>query len=188
VFVVQDTQLITLQSLTNLLTTERVLLRLNNRRYYMNRLTRIFATAALSTAFAFAQGAGDGTRHAPDPQKMTEMRVNMLTARLGLSESQKSQATAIFTQAATDGQAIRTSMQPIYQSLSDAVKKNDTAGIDQFSADLGSLTGKLTAIDRKADAALYAILTPEQQTKYSERGQGGPGGFGPGRGGFRGGR
>jgi len=62
--------------------------------------------------------------------------------------------------------------------MRDAVKKNDTAAIDQLSATIGTETGQLSAIQNKADAAFYAILTPDQQAKYDKagpRGRGLPG-------------
>ena len=71
-------------------------------------------------------------------------------------------------------------MRTANQSLVDAVKKNDTAAIDQVSANIGTLQGQLTAIQSKADAAFYAILTPDQQSKYHIGPMGGPGGMGPG--------
>jgi Spy/CpxP family protein refolding chaperone len=138
----------------------------------------------------FSQGPPDGPRGGtpPDPQAMIQMRVNFLASRLSLTDAQKTKATSIFTDASTANQSVRTSMQSNRQSLLDAVKKNDTAAIDQLSVTAGTLTGQLTAIEMKAEAAFYATLTADQQAKYDEMPRGGPmrGGFG--RGGFRGSR
>jgi len=64
-----------------------------------------------------------------------------------------------------------------------AIKSNDANGVATASAQIGTLTGQMTANTAKADAAFYATLTPEQQAKYTPagggfggRGFGGPGG------------
>jgi Spy/CpxP family protein refolding chaperone len=83
--------------------------------------------------------------------------------------------------------SVRDSLKTAHQSLTDAVKSNNSAGIDQASSTIGSLTAQMTAADSKAEAAFYQILTPDQQTKYTESQGRGFGGFGrgPGPGGFR---
>jgi Spy/CpxP family protein refolding chaperone len=148
----------------------------------MTKFTRFMIAAAFSATLMLAQGPGGrrgpgGTP--PDPQQMAERRVNFLTRTLNLTDAQKSQATTIFTNAATAAQSIHTNMQTARQTLRDAVKKNDSAAIDQAAQTIGNLTGQLTSIEGKANAAFYAILTPDQQTKFDS----GPGrGFGPGMG------
>ena len=54
---------------------------------------------------------------------------------------------------------------PDRQSLGDAVKVNNTVSIDQIAANIGTLQGQITAINSKADAAFYAILTADQKAK-----------------------
>ncbi len=142
--------------------------------------------AGLLTVLAFAQGPGSGPMGGtpPDPQTMAQRRVDGLARFLNLTDDQKSSALPIFTKEATDSQSIRTSLQTNRQSISDAVKKNDVATIDSLATEAGTLNGQLIAIESKADAAFYAILTADQQTKYDRmlaRGPGGPmgpGGFG----------
>jgi hypothetical protein len=132
----------------------------------------------LAAAAAFAQTAPTP----PDPATQAQMRVNMLASQLNLTDAQKSSALSIFTASFTAAQNIQTSLQANRTSLSDAVKKNDTATIDQLSATAGTLTAQLTAIDSKADAAFYTLLTADQKTLYDAMPHGGPGGrgFGPG--------
>jgi Spy/CpxP family protein refolding chaperone len=121
---------------------------------------------------------------------MLKMRVERLTEQLELTAAQVTKATSIYSDAQTASQAIQSSMQTNRQSLAEAVKKNDTAAIDRLSVTAGTLSGQITAIDSKAEAAFYAILTASQQAKYDtmpRRGPGGPGGpmgpqgFGPPR-------
>jgi Spy/CpxP family protein refolding chaperone len=148
----------------------------------------------LFAALGFAQGRGmrpmdTSNGQAPDPAAMVQMQVNMLAARLNLTDSQKAAALTIFTNSQTASQTIQSALQTARQSLSAAIKKNDTATIDQLSLTIGNATAQLTAIQSKAEAAFYAILTADQQALYDKmppggRGGGrggpmGPGGFGP---------
>jgi hypothetical protein len=78
---------------------------------------------------------------------------------------------------------LQTSLNADWTSMQAAVQSNSTGTIDSLSASIGSLTGQITDIQNKADAAFYAILTSAQQTTLnSSGGFGGPGG-GPGPGG-----
>lgn len=116
---------------------------------------------------------------------MVAHRVNFLTTVLNLTSAQQQQATTIFTNAANSVSALHTSLKNAHQSLTTAVSGNDSAGIDQASNTIGTLTTQVTSIHAKANAAFYQILTPDQQSKLtklqSERGSGmrmgGPGGF-----------
>lgn len=134
--------------------------------------------AGVTAAFAFAQGFGprDGGGTPPDPQTMIARRVNFLATMLNLTDAQKAKATSIFTDAVTAGQSARSSMQSTRQSLADAIKKNDTAAIDRLAMTAGTTSGQLLAIEAKADAAFYAILTADQRTKYDAMPHRGPGG------------
>ena len=154
----------------------------------INKSTFIPA-ALLSAAFVFAQqGPGGGPRGnrgggPGDPQQMIERRVEFLANLLGLTDAQKTSAASIFTNAFSSGQDARTNLRTTNQSISDAVKKNDAGAIDQLSATVGNLTAQITAIDRKADATFYALLSADQKAKYDTMSRGGPGGFGGPRGG-----
>ena len=128
----------------------------------------------LAATLAFAQT----TRTPPDPATMAQMRVNRLATELSLTDAQKTTALSIFTSAYTAAQTVQTNLQTNRQSLATAVKNNDTAGIDQLAAASGTLSGQLTAINSKADAAFYAILTAAQKTLYDAAPHGGPGGRG----------
>lgn len=146
----------------------------------IKKLATMCMAAGLSAALVFAQGRGAGPMGGtpPDPQAMIEMRVSRLATLLNLTDAQKTKATAIFTDAYTASQSIQSNWQSNRQSISDAVKKNDTAAIDRLSVTAGTLSGQLTAINSKAEAAFYAILTTDQQVKYDSLPHGGPGGPG----------
>jgi hypothetical protein len=139
------------------------------------KLSMLTTAIALSAALAFAQGPGT-----PDPATMAQMRVNMLNSQLSLTDSQKATALSIYTNAYTSAQTIQTSLQTNRQSLSAAILANNVSSIDQLSAASGTLNGQVTAINAKADAAFYALLTTDQQKIYATLppggGRGGPGG------------
>ncbi|HUQ93461.1 MAG TPA: Spy/CpxP family protein refolding chaperone [Bryobacteraceae bacterium] len=140
----------------------------------MNKFSRLLTAAAVAATLSFAQHPGHkrgGTP--PDPAAMVERRVTQLSASLSLTEDQKEKATTIFTNASTAAQSLRSTLKTTHESLADAVKTNNTAAIDQFSATLGNLTGQLAAIQGKADAAFYAVLTADQQSKFNESRRGG---------------
>jgi Spy/CpxP family protein refolding chaperone len=146
-------------------------------------LAKMCVVAGVTAVLGLAQppGGRPGGGPSADPQAMIKMRVDFLGAQLGLTDSQKDQAAGIFTAAYTASQSIRSELQTNRQSLSDAVKKNDTASIERLAAASGILNGQITAIDSKAEAAFYALLTVEQQAKYDSAPRAGPGGpAGPG--------
>jgi Spy/CpxP family protein refolding chaperone len=152
-------------------------------------VVKVFVATGLLAAPILAQGwrplNTSGTP--PDPQTMAQMRVNGLARMLDLTDAQKATATTIFAAAYTASQSIRSNSQTARESLSDAVKKNQTAMIDNLAFQIGTYEGQLTAIDSKAEAAFYAILTADQQAISNTMPRGGPGGpggpMGRGRGG-----
>jgi Spy/CpxP family protein refolding chaperone len=144
----------------------------------------VFVTT-LAASLAFAQTSsntptrGNGIQH----------RIAILTTLLTLTTAQQQQATTIFTNAATAAMPVRTSMKTAHESLQTAVTGNDVAAIDTNATTIGTLTAQLTSIEATAKAAFYQILTPAQQTKFTQfeaQGHGGMGG-GMGAGGFHGG-
>jgi len=159
----------------------------------MNTILRGGILAALLSGAIMAQPFGDLTAHTPpDPATMVANKVARLTALLTLTTAQASQATTIFTNAQTAITPIQTNLTTYRTALQAAVKSNSTAIIDQQSTLIGTATGQITAIQNKADAAFYALLTTAQQTTLNSsrggigggggRGPGGPGGFGRGPG------
>lgn len=148
----------------------------------MLRLTTVLVLAAA----AFAQepppmGPPPGDGPAPGA-----MRLRRLAKPLKLTDAQKTKAAALFEDAADATQALQSKIRANREELEAAIKKNDAAKIDALSAAAGTLLGQRTAIQSKAQAAFYALLTPEQQAKYDaldERGPGGPVMGGPGMGG-----
>ena len=145
----------------------------------ISRLTlTLVAVAAVSIAQTSGTTSGT-TRTPPTPATLAQMRVNRLAAELSLTDAQKTSALSIFTTAYTNEQTIQTNLQTARTSLRDAVKANNGATIDQLSTTIGTATGQLSAIEAKAEAAFYAILTADQKAIYDAHPRGGRG-FGPG--------
>lgn len=94
--------------------------------------------------------------------------VSTLTALLSLTSSQQQQVADIYTNAATMRATVTTSLKAARKALRDAVKNNDTGGIAQASATLGTLTGQFVSNGAIANAAVFQLLTPDQQTKLSQ--------------------
>ena len=112
----------------------------------------------LSSAMAAAlMGERRAARAVPGPRQIDDREA-------APRRRQQSQATSIFGNAQATESALHASLKTAHQALNDAVKSNNTVGIEQLSNTLGSLTGQLTLAQSKARAAFYQILTPEQRT------------------------
>jgi Spy/CpxP family protein refolding chaperone len=93
--------------------------------------------------------------------------LNSLTALLSLSAAQKQQAATIFAGAANSRVSVHSSLKAARKALRNAVTSNDTGAISQASTALGSLTSQHIQYGALANAALFQLLTPDQQTKLS---------------------
>ena len=135
-------------------------------------------TAGLCVTQAFAQGP-------PDPAEMVQRRVERLNDELKLTKAQQKQITSIYMDAQTASQQVRGGMREANQALVAAIKSNDANGISQAANNIGSLYAQMTVANAKAEAAVYAALTPDQQAKWQPMvgGMGGGGMYGGGRGG-----
>jgi len=140
-------------------------------------------TAGLSLAPALAQNGP------PDPAEMVQMRVDRMNETLKLTKVQQKQITAIYMDTQTSNQSVMGGMREANQSMAAAIKANDNNAMSQAANSIGTLTAQVQLANAKAEAAVYALLTPDQQAKYQPGGMRGMGmGMGgPGGGGRRGG-
>jgi Spy/CpxP family protein refolding chaperone len=151
------------------------------------RILTATAFMAFATPLVHAQ-----TTTPPTPAQIVSNQVARLTKLLDLTSTQQASATTIFTTEQTALATLRTSMQTARTALQTAIKSNDAAAIGTESTQIGTLTGEEVLAQSTAGAALYAILTADQQAKYDTLGPlgGGPAGFGgpggPGPHGFAG--
>jgi Spy/CpxP family protein refolding chaperone len=104
--------------------------------------------------------------------------VERLTRQLGLSADQAAKALTIFTNSLTAIQPLQTSMRQARQAAAAAVKTNETATIEHQATSIGLVTGQIAAVELKAEAGFYQILTAEQKAKMDQGG--GRMGMGPG--------
>lgn len=147
----------------------------------MNKIRRNFmaaALAALTLTGSLPLLADDSTR-IPSTN-----RLDFLAGYLTLTDSQKSQATTIFAAATTAATTAQGQLTAAHDALIVAVKANRAdAELDRLAAAVGTIHGQIEAIQAKATAKFYALLTAEQKTKYDALGT--RGGIGGGRGGPR---
>jgi Spy/CpxP family protein refolding chaperone len=94
--------------------------------------------------------------------------LTFLTAYLSLTSSQSSQIAGIMSQAAATEQSIHQGLKTARQNLALAVKYNDTANISQAATAMGSLAAQRATAGANANAALYQVLTAEQQTMLNQ--------------------
>ena len=150
----------------------------------MPRISKLFFVAAACAAALFAQRPFGTLTSAtpPDPLTIVANQVARLTSLLMLTTAQQTQATTIFTNALNAVTPLETAISTDRTSLQTAVKSNDSATIDQLASAIGTAQGQILSIQNKADAAFYAMLTADQQTKLSQTHFFGGAGFGFGRG------
>lgn len=111
-------------------------------------------------------------------------RLEFLTGYLSLSDTQKTQAQAIFDAAESAGETARGQMTAAMDALKAAVKANASdADLDRLAAAVGVIHGQSAGIQAKASAKFYALLNADQKTKYDAMGdRSGGSGKGPGGG------
>ncbi|MFN0103620.1 MAG: Spy/CpxP family protein refolding chaperone [Bryobacteraceae bacterium] len=108
-------------------------------------------------------------------------RLDYLAGYLSLTDAQKAQATTIFAAASTAAETARGQLTAANEALTAGIKANNSdAVLDRLAAAVGTVQGQIAAINAKASAKFYALLTAEQKTKYDALGERGAGGR-PGR-------
>jgi Spy/CpxP family protein refolding chaperone len=120
--------------------------------------------------------AAQDTHTPPSPADMVAHRVAHLTQLLTLTSAQQTQATTIFTNEESATSGLRTSIEAARTALETAVEANDSATISAQATQIGALTGQEVQARATAEAAFYAILTADQQTRYKAVRSAGPGG------------
>src|ERR1700693_1164143 len=138
----------------------------------MKKTALALALASILTAPAvFAQTTAstttetNGSGHAAN---MVQHRVNYLTTVLSLNSEHKTKITNIFTTAMASKSTTHASMKAAHTSLQTAIQSNDAAGMEQAANTVGSLMAQETLAHAKTEAAIYQVLTPEQQTKLTQ--------------------
>lgn len=133
----------------------------------------------LITALSFVSIAS-AQNTPPTPAQIVQHEVQHYTALLTLTSAQQEQATTIFTSKATSEASLHATEHTDREALNTAIKSGNTATIQTVAAELGTLEGSMTANRALAQAALYQILTEEQQIRFAAI-ENQPGGMGPGQ-------
>ena len=151
----------------------------------MNTTIRFVSLATITAGLAITQAfAQNGP---PDPAQRVQMRIDRMNEELKLSKAQQKQISDIYMAAQTSNQSVMGGMREANQSLAAAIKSNDANAMSQAANTIGTLTAQMTVNNAKAEASVYAALTPDQQAKYQPAvgGMGGGMGMGGGGGGRR---
>lgn len=115
-----------------------------------------------------AHSGAKSTYKIPKSSSRLKKYLNGLSALLSLTPAQQQQATAIFTDAVSTQASIRSSLKSVRSTLSAAVMINDASGISQASASLAALMGQKYSNGALANAAVFQMLTPDQQSKLAQ--------------------
>ncbi|HEV2200700.1 MAG TPA: hypothetical protein VGR73_12840 [Bryobacteraceae bacterium] len=152
------------------------------------KLRLLIVPAFMATAL-LAQGPGGQGGHReipgggpqgtpPDPAKIVQHNVKMLTVFFDLDTAQVATATAALTTEQTCLTGGAAALKTARMSLTDAIKAN--AGISGAVANLSAVEQAATLCRADAAAAIYAVLSMTQQAKLTNGLgplMGGPGGF-----------
>jgi len=131
------------------------------------KLFQLTAAAVLAggTFLALAQ---EVPSQPAQPAPAHQRRAARIAQYLGLTPDQQTQIRSQF-------QAMRQSMQPVRQQLKQvranmfqAIRANDTASIQQLSAQEATLKSQLIAARSETMAKVYSTLTPAQQAKADQ--------------------
>lgn len=133
------------------------------------RIFLALTAATLFTSLLAADDHDDRNKVPLTPAQQVARTVARLTVRLNLTTTQQAQATAIFTTEQAALGALVIPRQAARASLQTAIRSNSAASIQSQALALGRLEEQQVLADATAEAAFYAILTPAQQTTYSNR-------------------
>jgi Spy/CpxP family protein refolding chaperone len=138
-----------------------------------NTWIRYAATAAIAGGMLLAaQDASTdaGTQQAPPPAAAQRHahRSQRIARYLNLTPAQAAQAKAQLQGARQAAQPERQQLQQARAAMFQAVRANDTAGIDRLSAQEANLKGQISATRNQALARIYSSLSPEQRAKADQ--------------------
>ncbi len=129
----------------------------------------ISVLATIAGGVLLAQGPGFGRGFAGGQgaaQTTTDFRLERWSQLLSLDAGQQQQAKTIIENASAAEQAVQPELIQARANLQAAVK---TGGdIDNLAASLGTLLGKMHAIQANAMAQFYRILTPSQREQWDK--------------------
>ena len=91
------------------------------------------------------------------------------TSNLGLDAGQQASVKTILADQERSTNALKSSLDQALASLTAATKANSVdSQIDRLSADLGAVLAQAVAVQAKAYARFYALLTPDQKQRLDK--------------------
>jgi hypothetical protein len=95
--------------------------------------------------------------------------VGYWTNALGLNSVQQSALKTILADRQSSAKALRTNLEQASTALAAAAEANSAdADLDRLSTDLGSVFAQAVAVEAKAHARFYALLTADQKQKFDK--------------------
>jgi protein CpxP len=135
------------------------------------KLLNLAGVSMLAAGMALAQSApAPNTPHTGHRSARKGAMLDRLSAKLNLTDAQKQQAQAIFSNARQSAKPIRDQLRQERQALRAAVKSGAPGSqIDQITNQMGPLMAQATAIHSKAFEKFYSILTPDQRNLMDQQ-------------------
>jgi Spy/CpxP family protein refolding chaperone len=132
-----------------------------------NNWLRFALTAAMAGGMLCA-AQEVGSQPAQPPAVQHHHRGARMARYLNLTPAQTAQAKGEFQAARQSTQLIRAQLKQVRLGMFQAIRANDTAKIDQLSAQEAGLKGQISAARHEAFAKMYSTLTPEQRAKADQ--------------------
>ncbi len=129
---------------------------------------RFTAAAAIAGGLVLAAQEVPGQPAPPAAQQPQQRHGARLARYLNLTPAQQALARAQFQAVRQSAQPIRQQLRQVRTGMFQAIRANDTAAIDQLSAQEANLKGQISAMRHEAFAKLYSSLSPEQRAKADQ--------------------
>ena len=134
-----------------------------------NTWLRFLAAAVIAGGMLLAAQEVSSPPAQPAQAAVERPRPGARVARyLNLTPAQVAQAKAEFQAVRQSAQPIRQQLRQVRLAMFQAIQANDTAKIDQLSAQAAGLKGQISAMRHEAFAKIYSTLTPEQRAKADQ--------------------
>ncbi|HXM41041.1 MAG TPA: Spy/CpxP family protein refolding chaperone [Bryobacteraceae bacterium] len=131
-----------------------------------NTWLRFAATAAVAGGMLLAAQEVGGQAAPPAIQRHRPHDGGARIARyLNLTPAQEARARAELQAARQSAQPMRRQLKQMRLAMFQAIRANDTAGIQRLSDGQARLRGRIMATREEAFARIYSTLTPEQRAK-----------------------
>jgi LTXXQ motif family protein len=131
-----------------------------------NTWFRFAAAGAIAGGMLLAAQEVSSQPARPAPRQEQQLHRGARLARyLNLTRAQEAQAKAEFQSVRQSAQPVRQELKQVRSAMFQAVRANDTAGIERLSAREAHLKGRMLAMRHEAFARIYSTLSPDQRAK-----------------------